>query len=73
MIDRSGLGTAKREGESPLLTTVQAAELLNISQRHLWTITQKRLLRCIRIGRSVRYSPEDIRVFLASSVQREGA
>ena len=44
----------------PLLTTKETARLLSISPRKLWEITRRGDLASIRLGRSVRYAPEDI-------------
>ncbi|NQU26015.1 MAG: helix-turn-helix domain-containing protein [Candidatus Nealsonbacteria bacterium] len=45
-----------------LLTAKQAAEILAVSPRTLWSITQPRgELPCVRIGRAVRYDPADLR------------
>jgi excisionase family DNA binding protein len=42
----------------------QAAQALGISERTLWTLTRKGVVRCIRIGRSVKYDPADLRALL---------
>ena len=49
-----------------LLTAREAALTLSISERHLWGLTNQGLLRCVRIGRSVRYSTDALREFIAS-------
>lgn len=43
-----------------LLLAKDAAEMLAISTRTLWTMTNAGEIPHIRIGRSVRYDPEDI-------------
>ena len=55
-------------GLGPLLyTPPQAAELLNISQRKLWGISAPRgPLAVVRIGNSVRYSPDDLDAYVAA-------
>jgi excisionase family DNA binding protein len=51
----------------PLLwTTRQAAEALAISERKLWDLTNRRLIPCVRIGRSVRYAVIDIQRWIES-------
>ena len=40
-----------------LVRPAEAARLLSVSQRTLWTLTQSGVLPCVRLGRSVRYSP----------------
>lgn len=54
--------------ESPklLVTAREAAAALSISERSLWGLTNQGLLRCVRIGRSVRYAVDDLREFIAS-------
>lgn len=56
--------------ESPklLLTAREAAAALSISERSLWGLTNQGILRCVRIGRSKRYSIDDLRAFIASQV-----
>lgn len=44
-----------------LLRPREAAQVLAISPRKLWELTDIGEIRCIRIGRSVRYSVEDLR------------
>lgn len=43
-----------------LLTAKEAAEVLAISTRTLWTMTNAGEIPCVRIGRAVRYDPEDL-------------
>ena len=51
-----------------LLTPLQASHALSISPRTLWTITSPRGdLPCVRIGRAVRYSVDDIQAFIERS------
>ena len=49
-----------------LLTAREAAATLSISERSLWGLTNQGLLRCVRIGRSVRYAVDDLHEFIAS-------
>ena len=46
------------------LWTEQAAQALAISQRKLWGLTNDMAIPCVRIGRSVRYDPADIRAYI---------
>jgi excisionase family DNA binding protein len=48
----------------------EAAAALSISLRTLWTLTDEGKIPCIRIGRSVRYDPEDIRRWIESQKTR---
>ncbi len=53
-----------------LLTNKQAAKLLGVCERKLWSMTNEtREISCIRIGRSVRYDPRDIEEYLQRSKQ----
>lgn len=49
-----------------LVNTVDAAAMLAISPRKLWELTNCGAIPCVRIGRSVRYSPDDLRVWIDS-------
>ena len=49
-----------------LLTTEEAAKLLTVSPRTVWALTNAGALPAIRIGRSVRYSRQDIEAFIAA-------
>ncbi len=53
-----------------LLTAREAAAQLSISPRKLWELTQRREVPSIRIGRAVRYSPNDLSEYIAR--QRSG-
>lgn len=50
-----------------LIDAREAARLLSISDRTLWTMTNRGEIPCVRIGRSVRYSPDDIRAWIESA------
>ncbi len=47
-----------------LLTSREAAEALAISPRSLWSLTNSGELPCVRMGRSVRYAPEDLQEWI---------
>ncbi|MBL8827826.1 MAG: helix-turn-helix domain-containing protein [Planctomycetaceae bacterium] len=47
-----------------LLTPKAAAELLAISPRKLWSLTRAREVACVRVGRSVRYKPDDLTAWI---------
>jgi len=50
-----------------LLSVREAAKMLAISERTLWSITAPRgPLPCVRIGRSVRYDLRDLQAFINS-------
>lgn len=52
---------ANDKSEPLLLTAAQAAKVLAISPRTLWTLTDTGVVPCVRLGRSVRYSTDDLR------------
>jgi hypothetical protein len=48
-----------------LLKPREAAASLNISERQLWTHTEPRgPIPCVRIGSSVRYSPDALQAYI---------
>ena len=49
-----------------LINSQQAAELLSISQRTLWSLQKRNAVPSRRIGRSVRYSPHELRAWIAA-------
>lgn len=51
---------------SMLLTAREAAAFLRISERKLWSLTKAHEIRCVRIGRAVRYSPDDVEAYIAT-------
>jgi len=57
-----------REIDVPKLlwTSHEAAKALCISERTLWALTKENRIPCVRIGRAVRYDPEDIRLWIES-------
>jgi len=47
-----------------LLRPKEAAEMLAISPRKLWELTNCGRIPCLRIDRSVRYDPVDLRAWI---------
>jgi excisionase family DNA binding protein len=47
-----------------LLKPNEAATLLAISPRLLWSLTKSGDLPCVRIGRAVRYDPRDLTAWI---------
>lgn len=47
-----------------LLRPKEAAALLAISARTLWSLTASGEIASLRIGRAIRYRPEDLRAFI---------
>jgi excisionase family DNA binding protein len=56
----------RAEPAALLLKPAEAAKLLQIGDRTLWRLTDEGEIPCIRIGRSVRYDPADLRVWIAA-------
>lgn len=50
-----------------MLTELEAADVLGISARTLWQLRKDEKVRAVRIGRSVRYDPADLREFIESA------
>jgi hypothetical protein len=66
--------TAKQTPERILWNGREAAQACSISERQLWAQTQPRgPIPCVRIGNSVRYSPEAMRRFIESQEQEQEA
>lgn len=47
-----------------------AARLLAVSPRTLWSLTRAGVVPCVRLGRSVRYSPDTLHAMVAG-LERE--
>ena len=62
MTERIGANTT---ADTPLLLKPgDAAKALAISPRKLWELTNTGEIPCVRIGRAVRYSPDDLRAWI---------
>ena len=44
-----------------------------ISQRHLWNLTRRGLIPCVRLGRRVFYRPADLEVFIENVARQAEA
>ena len=53
-----------------LLTPKEASRALAVSEKTLWTYTKSCNIPVVRIGRAVRYDPEDLKKFIQN---RKGA
>lgn len=53
-----------------LLTAREAAEALSVTERTLWNWTASHGLPCVRIGRSLRYSVDELRKWIDSRTTR---
>jgi excisionase family DNA binding protein len=54
-----------------LLTSREAAELLSISERTLWTLTKAGSIAVVKIGGSKRYAISDLERFIANQTRHE--
>jgi excisionase family DNA binding protein len=54
-----------------LLTSREAAELLSISERTLWTLTKAGSIAVVKIGGSKRYAISDLERFIANQTHHE--
>lgn len=52
-----------------LLTYKQAATVLGVTERTIWTLVNRGSLPVVRFGRSVRIDPADLRAFIERSKQ----
>lgn len=52
------------ETRPTLITAKEAAARLAISLRKLWSLTASGDLRCVRMGRAVRYDLRDLEAFI---------
>jgi excisionase family DNA binding protein len=52
-----------------LYTALETAQALRVSARTVWTLTQRGLLRAVRIGKLVRYTQDDVQAFIEASKQ----
>jgi excisionase family DNA binding protein len=51
----------------PLLTYREVAEVLGVTDRTVWELVRKGELRNVRVGRSVRIDPADLKQFIEDS------
>ncbi|MFX0198637.1 MAG: helix-turn-helix domain-containing protein [Candidatus Hodarchaeota archaeon] len=58
--------------KEPLLTTPQVARLLNVSPLTVRAWVFQRLLPVVRLGRAVRFKPEDIERIQRKGLKRYG-
>jgi Helix-turn-helix domain len=54
-----------------LLTEPELADVLSLCKRNLQTLRYARLIPFIRLGRSIRYNPEDVRRALEKLTVKE--
>lgn len=51
----------------PLLTYREAARVLGVTERTVWTLVNSGMLPSVRFGRSVRIDPSDLREFIENA------
>ncbi len=57
-----------------LLTLLEAAQSLRVSERTLWSMTKPRgPIPAVRLGRSVRYCPNTLRSWIAAQLVTAGS
>jgi len=56
--------TEPRADFAPLLTYREAAKVLGVTERTIWTLVNAGSLPAVRFGRSVRIDPADLRGFI---------
>lgn len=54
-----------------LLKPSEAATVLALSPRKLWSLTNAGEIRCVRIGRSVRYALADLQSWIEASTSQQ--
>lgn len=64
--------TLKPSSDACLLKQDDAARRLAISPRKLWELTNRGEIPCVRIGRAVRYDPEDLRAWIDNAKKQPG-
>jgi excisionase family DNA binding protein len=66
MSDDDYSGATGQEPAIPklLLTSKEASIALGISEKTLWNLTKAGIIPAVRIGRLVRYDPEDLKKFI---------
>jgi len=68
------MSRTSRQSIPPLLVSPrEAAKLLSVCEKTLWTLTQRGDIPCLRIGRAVRYSMEDLRAWIAGRSEKKCA
>jgi excisionase family DNA binding protein len=64
---------AEASNLAPLLTTLEAAAVLGIGKRTLQELATDRKIDFLRIGRCVRFHPDDLKAFIhAQKVKAQG-
>jgi excisionase family DNA binding protein len=59
--------SARVELPGQMLTADDVADLLRVTRRHVYSLVDRGVLRCHKIGRLLRFSPEDLAACLESA------
>lgn len=59
-----------RSGDRLAVRPAEAARLLGISQRLLWSLTNRRVIPAAKVGRVVLYRVEDLDAWLTSQISK---
>lgn len=68
----SSLESVRPEAGTLLVDIPEAARLLAVSARTVWTLKDRGELPVVYIGRSVRFRMADLEAFVAARARREG-
>jgi len=52
------------DNDKLLIKPAEAARLLSICERKLWAMTDSNEIPCVRLGRSKRYDPADLKTWI---------
>ena len=63
--------TESGAGEPLCLRAHEAAVMLGVSERHLWSMTNRGEIPCVRMGRAVRYPLELLKRWLEERAQQD--
>ena len=66
------MNTRHPHPDGALLRLQEAADLLAVSTRTLWSLANRGDIRCVRIGRAIRFDPVDLRAFVEKQKSRAG-
>ena len=73
-LDSIQAATRREPQDEPLLVDVPtAAKMLSICSKTLWALTDSGQITAVRIGRSVRYDPDDLRTWIARTKATKAA
>jgi len=65
--------SATNDSATTLLKVPEAAQRLRVCERTLFGLTKRNEIRCVRIGRAVRYDPRDLDRYIEAQKLRCGS